>query len=267
MNLFFVCPLCGNELHQENKSLICKNRHCFDIAKEGYTNLMPSSKHSHVSGDNLQMVKSRQLILQNGYYSNLLNAIKVFLKNQNRSLKILDIGCGEGYLTRELSKELSNCKIGGIDISKPAIMLASKLCKNCSYAVANATHLPVADKSLDAVINSFAPVTDEELDRTIKRGGYVLKIVPNTNHLWNLKEALYDTAKPNPKDETTFKGFSLIDEIEIDDKFVAKGDEIFSLMQMTPYFYKTAPEAIEKVAMLPQLETNLSFLLKIFQKQ
>lgn len=37
----FACPICQSDVHIDNLSrMICDNRHAFDIAKQGYINLM-----------------------------------------------------------------------------------------------------------------------------------------------------------------------------------------------------------------------------------
>lgn len=37
----FSCPLCHQPLSREKNSYICPQRHQFDMAKEGYVNLLP----------------------------------------------------------------------------------------------------------------------------------------------------------------------------------------------------------------------------------
>ena len=47
-----ICPLCGEKLVQDGKSYICPNRHCFDMARQGYVNLLPvQNKHSLHPGE------------------------------------------------------------------------------------------------------------------------------------------------------------------------------------------------------------------------
>ena len=36
-----ICPLCGNPLTRQERAWVCKNRHSFDIARQGYVNLLP----------------------------------------------------------------------------------------------------------------------------------------------------------------------------------------------------------------------------------
>tara|TARA_B100000989_G_scaffold298989_1_gene291713 strand:- start:7567 stop:8166 length:600 start_codon:yes stop_codon:yes gene_type:complete len=49
--------------------------------------------------------------------------------NLNNKSKILDVGCGKGYLLYELKKFLPNCQILGLDISKHAIKNSHKFVK------------------------------------------------------------------------------------------------------------------------------------------
>jgi ubiquinone/menaquinone biosynthesis C-methylase UbiE len=66
--------------------------------------------------------------------------------------KILDIGCGKGFLLYELSVLIPNLKVYGIDISKYAIQNAKEEVKD-KLIVANATFLPFEDYEFDLVIS------------------------------------------------------------------------------------------------------------------
>lgn len=37
-----TCPVCGGVLHREERSLRCGAGHCYDIARQGYVNLLRS---------------------------------------------------------------------------------------------------------------------------------------------------------------------------------------------------------------------------------
>lgn len=51
----------------------------------------------------------------------------------NRYHKILDVGCGLGYTTKELAEVFVEANISGIDISEDAILYASKEFKKCEF--------------------------------------------------------------------------------------------------------------------------------------
>lgn len=54
------CPVCGGGLMHsaDGKSLICINRHCFDIARKGYVNLLMRAGGRH--GDDKTMLEARR---------------------------------------------------------------------------------------------------------------------------------------------------------------------------------------------------------------
>ena len=71
-----ICPLCGGALEKREKSLICPNRHSFDIARQGYVHLLPvQSKHSRSPGDTREQVASRRRFLEGGFYEPIAQAV------------------------------------------------------------------------------------------------------------------------------------------------------------------------------------------------
>lgn len=44
------CPLCKAGFTAAAGALVCRNRHSFDLAREGYVNLLPSGRHRAVAG-------------------------------------------------------------------------------------------------------------------------------------------------------------------------------------------------------------------------
>lgn len=53
----------------------------------------------------------------------------------------------------------------------------------------------------------FAPFAREEFLRFLKPGGWLIYAVPGPEHLFGLKQALYDTPYKNPWVETEYEGF------------------------------------------------------------
>lgn len=79
----FSCPLCHQPLTQANNSFVCPERHQFDVAKEGYVNLMPvQHKRSRDPGDSAEMMQARREFLDAGHYQPLRDAIVDALKQR-----------------------------------------------------------------------------------------------------------------------------------------------------------------------------------------
>lgn len=66
--------------------------------------------------------------------------------------KILDVGCGKGFLLYEFTQVLPGVTVAGIDISSYAINYAKEEVKPF-LKVGNATSLPYPDKSFDFVVS------------------------------------------------------------------------------------------------------------------
>lgn len=95
----FTCPLCHQPLTQINNSVICPQRHQFDVAKEGYINLLPvQHKRSRDPGDSAEMMQARRAFLDAGHYQPLRDAVINLLRERldQSATAILDIGCGGG---------------------------------------------------------------------------------------------------------------------------------------------------------------------------
>ena len=72
----FRCPVCGAPLNREEHTYRCAAGHSYDIAKEGYTYLLPpNQKHSADPGDDKAMSAARRDFLSKEYYMPLLNTL------------------------------------------------------------------------------------------------------------------------------------------------------------------------------------------------
>ena len=144
--LNFICPVCKSEISLLERTYKCPNNHCFDLSKDGYVNLLMSQQSSlKRHGDDKLMVKARREFLEKGFYNELRQTLCDTLKEAlSENSTIVDVGCGEGYYTSEISK-VNNFEIFGIDISKDALKYAAKSVKSSSFAVASAFSLPFAE--------------------------------------------------------------------------------------------------------------------------
>ena len=65
-----ICPICGNELHKEEKTCRCVMGHSFDIARQGYVNLLTvQQKHSLNPADTPEQVLSRRASPQAAHHA------------------------------------------------------------------------------------------------------------------------------------------------------------------------------------------------------
>lgn len=262
-----ACPLCKAPLAFAGGSLTCEGprRHNFDIAKSGYVNM---NTHASTSGDDKEMAKARQAFLRRGYYGPLADLI---CECAGEGSVLCDAGCGEGYYTEKAARAFDTTL--GVDLSKHALTLASKSAKQGGmaermlYSAASVYDIPLSDNSCDCVLNVFAPCVENEYTRILKNGGRLVVAAAGKDHLYGLKEFLYDTVIPNeersdyPEKMHIEKVHSLKYSIDI------AGEDIYSLFMMTPYFYRTKKESAEKLKMLDKLTTVVDFEVRIYKKE
>ncbi|MBQ6263887.1 MAG: methyltransferase domain-containing protein [Clostridia bacterium] len=264
MKSLFICPDCGGTLESEGNSYFCKNRHCFDIAKQGYVNLLKSNRSSlKHHGDDKMMVKARRDFLEKGFYSELKDRLCDDIAHlAEKSSVLVDAGCGEGYYTRAAAEALRNknalSAAGGVDISKDAVAYASKAGGGIQYAVAGVYNMPLKDESADIVLNIFAPNAFDEFKRILKPGGLLSVAYPLENHLMELKQAVYDKAYKNDSVPSVPDGFDFITIREIKQVLhIESNEDIVNLFKMTPYYYKTGADDQKKLEFLTRLDISI----------
>ncbi len=267
----FLCPLCRAPLAIGPQAWTCPQRHSFDVAREGYVNLLPvQHKRSLEPGDSAEMVLARRNFLEAGHYQALREAA-VALLAPLRVHCLLDLGCGEGYYSSAFRTVVP--EVIGLDIAKPAVRLAAKRFRNIAWLVASGALLPLADGAVDMVTSLFSPLPLAEFSRVLKPGGHVLVITPAAEHLLSLRERLFDEVRAHEPD-----------------KFIAAFDAQFELQQrqsltfplrltlpalkdllmMTPYAWKAKPErraALEAGEAGATLDTAAAFTLMLFRKR
>lgn len=261
-----ICPNCKSPLFKVGNSLKCHHNHSFDLAKEGYVNLLlPNEKKTKDPGDDAVMVSSREAFLKKGYYEKLQTEILEIVKKLNCNT-ILDAGCGTGYYINPA--EYQNLDVIGIDISKHAIKKAAKEKGAASFLVASIFNLPFQDETIDAVINIFAPKPEKEFLRVLKDGGVVIEVTPGKNHLIELKKAIYSDQTRKNQEKTSFSELTLIDfqRLTYQSK-VEENDDLMQLVMMTPYWYKGGEKNLNALKECNIDNITFDFIIKLWKKQ
>lgn len=262
-----ICPVCGNILLKENKSYKCQNRHCFDEAKEGYVNLLVSSKSGSLIGDNRDMANSRKDFLSKGYFSPLADEIiKIISEHGKENPMLCDICCGEGWYG-DYIKQKTNCNMAGFDISKEMVRLAGKRRNGITYFVANLSKIPLKDESVDIAFHLFAPFHEKEFSRIIKKDGLIITAVAGENHLFELKEILYDTPYKNDEEPPKTELLHLREKRKVKAKIhLTSKKDIDALFKMTPYYYHTSEKDKAKLEKFSELTVTAEFAVFVYKK-
>lgn len=267
-----LCPVCKNTLLKNEKSLSCAAGHNFDLARQGYVNLMRGGGTKKGHGDDRLMVRARTAFLEGGHYDCLADRVaKLASEHVQDGDCVLDVGCGEGYYSCRVKQELERAgkriDLCGVDISREALIAFSHRTKDATLAVASVSSLPFGDASVHLLLNLFAPQSNEEFLRVLAPGGTLLCVFPLEEHLFGLKRAVYDRPYENPPPDYAPEGFSLLHREDVRKTLALNSEEdIRNLFFMTPYYYKTSREDQEKLLSLSQLETPIAFGIFLYEK-
>lgn len=268
----FLCPVCGERLVAEGKSYLCKNRHCFDISRDGYVNLLRGSVGGGDHGDNREMIRARRDFLATGNYSHLMKALSLLaLAHLPEGGVLLDAGCGEGSYTDSIAHALSDAgrsaTVLGVDLSKDALSIGGRRNRDLSLCVASVYHLPIADGCVDMLFEVFAPFAEEEYARVLKTGGKLVMAIPAARHLYELKSILYENPYENEVQDTALTHFRLLERTSVTREITLVQDsEVWNLFTMTPYFYRTSPVDKERLRHASPLTVTAAFEVLVYEK-
>jgi len=252
-----ICPVCQHPLNQHDRRWSCSSQHHFDLAKQGYVNLLlNNAKKSKQPGDNAAMVQARHHFLNSGAYQSISDTVNQILVEhlwQQSTPNVLDLACGEGYYTHRMQQALSDLpiepKVFGLDISKDAIRWACKRGQDVTWMVANGFKAPFQDHSLHAVVNMFNRVVPSALHQLCRPEGIVITATSGSHHLQQMKEVIY----PNPRFEafdvikTMSSAFTHHSRHPLDFTVELNSEQMKHLIAMTPHAWRSSPETQQRL--------------------
>jgi len=270
-----ACPLDGTPLHCTGSTWSCASGHSFDIASQGYTNLLPvQHKRSRDPGDSKEMVAARQRFLTAGFYQPIAAAVsRAMLADfpADATISCLDAGCGEGYYLRQLAAAVGDGQtlaLLGLDISKWAVLSAAKQDRRASWVVGSNAKLPVLPGTLDRVLCLFGFPVYAEFARALKPGGLLVQVDAGPDHLRELREIIYPSLKPErPPDLHTPAGFRRLptETLRLPIELTSAG-QIADLLAMTPHLYRASAEGRAAAAALTALSLSVEVRLTCYER-
>ena len=205
----YLCPKCLSESHIEGISLVCNENHRYDFSKKGYIHLINNYKPTKYSED---LFKARSEVFSNSFYENVLKNIQNSIEKYAKDV-VLDIGCGEGYYIKKLKTVFPEKYFYGLDNSKDAIELGSVSC----------------------ILNILTPANYEEFFRVLGDDGYLIKIIPNTNYLREIRELISGKEYTNSDTVKLIEeNCKIVDRITVSDTFQLTKEQAASFLKMTP---------------------------------
>ncbi|WP_321382844.1 methyltransferase domain-containing protein [uncultured Enterococcus sp.] len=249
--LLFRCPICHSSVTQKDYALICGEKHRFDLSKKGTLYFLKT----HIQTDyDHQMFVHRQAMIQSGMYEVMLKKIVPYMDNKEL---VIDVGCGEGSFLTALSEASTAKQKIGFDISKEGVYLASNQPIEAFWCAADLTNLPFADSSADCILNIFSPSHYKEFERVLKPGGQVIKIVPESDYLKELRAAFFpnDEKKQSYSNQKVIDKFSESMDVIVDERITTVFDipkaRRLDLLEMSPLEWQADAKIKEELKKHP----------------
>lgn len=260
--------MCQAPLTANGRQFICHAGHSFDMAREGYVNLVLAHQRSSAeAGDPPESVRFRRQFLEAGHYDPLAEAVAE-MAEACAWQQVLDAGCGEGWLLRRLQDHIADADRGfhGVDISRTAARMAARSSPQISYAVGNTFRLPVLPAAVDLAIVTMAPRDNGEVRRVLSAAGHFLCVTPGADHLAAFRSHVYEQAQPHA-DQDIPEGFTEVANVPV--RFgltLTSPESVAQLVEMTPYKWHMDPQTYERVRALPSLVDTAHFTLQLMKR-
>lgn len=244
------CPVCGGGLESADAVVRCAEGHSFDVARQGYVNLVPGA------GDSAAMVEARAAFLGAGHMRPLARAL-ADEASAGVDGALLDLGAGTGqYLTPLLEKLPDRAGIA-LDTSTAALKRLARAHERIAAVGADAWKpLPLGDGVAALVLSVFAPRNAPELARVLAPGGTLLAATPTTRHLYELVGALGLLSVPGDKedrlDAQLASRFELVARRRVEHAMFLAREEAAQLVRMGPSaWHLDERTADDRLAALP----------------
>lgn len=270
-----ACPLDGSALQRHGNIWKCAAGHCFDVAGQGYVNLLPvQNKRSRDPGDSKEMVAARRRFLDSGAYDPIAQAVSrhaLLGLPSGASVSCLDAGCGEGHYLRNLALgAVAGMKLSlvGLDISKWAVQSAAKRDKQTTWVVGSNANLPIQSGTVDRLLCMFGFPVYAEFARVLGPGGQLLQVDAGPSHLRELREIIYPSIKPErPGGNADPDAFERVASESLSYTLaLADTAQIADLLAMTPHLYRASAEGLAKAKALAKLDVTVDVRLTRYVK-
>ncbi|MFZ9669450.1 MAG: putative RNA methyltransferase [Solirubrobacterales bacterium] len=247
---WLACPVCGDDLSVGNDGLVCPQGHSFDIAKQGYANLLGPQGRNHTA-DRPEMLDARTRVLGAGLFDPITEAIRATLAGfDGTGIRgpVLDIGTGTGFHLERALEELPDRLGLGLDNSKYSARRVARCHPRAAAAVADVWEgLPLRDGSVAVLLDVFAPRNGPEIRRVLGPGGLAVVVTGAPDHLAGIPEGFgMITVDPEKRDRLarTMEGLERKDDpVAIDWTMSLSPEEVADLVRMGPGAGRVEPEA------------------------
>ncbi|NNG18676.1 23S rRNA methyltransferase [Naumannella sp. ID2617S] len=252
------CPHCESACELTDRVLSCARGHRFDLARQGYVNLLTRAAPRHA--DTAEMVAERADFLSGRHFDPLID----LLGTRARGSRLLEVGAGTGhYLAGVRSGLGENARGLATDLSAYACRRAARLPRVGAVVADTWAGLPVLDGVIDTLLCVFAPRNPAEFARVLAPQGRVLVLTPTEHHLAELRSTLglleVERGKRQRLHQTMGEQLTLLDEQELAYHLDLTASDLRRLVAMGPNAFHHSDPAVPERA-----EVTVSVRLSTF---
>ncbi|HKN53266.1 MAG TPA: rRNA (guanine-N1)-methyltransferase [Amycolatopsis sp.] len=264
------CSVCATPVELTERILRCANRHSFDLARQGYANLL----HARIpagTADTQAMVAARAEFLATGVYDELARALARLVAEAAGAGLIVDAGAGTGYYLAHVLDAAPDATGLALDVSAVALRRAARAHPRLGAVVWNLWEpWPVGDGTASVVLNVFAPRNGPEFHRVLAPGGLLAVASPAPDHLRELGDLVLavDERKEERLDGTLGEYFARSGRTEVRSAVLLSPSQLRQAVEMGPAaFHLDRGGRRERLdAITEPREVTLSFSISTFRR-
>jgi 23S rRNA (guanine745-N1)-methyltransferase len=195
-----------------------------------------------IDGDSKEMLQARRRFLQADFFGAVRDAVTDLgsFDTEVGAGFVVDAGCGEGSYLGALQRRYPSSVCVGADVSKEAIKIAAKTQRACLFVVSDSARLPLRERTVDVVLDIFAPRAADEFARVLRPGGRLVVAIPEPDHLKELRALSSLGIAPHKEERVREQvGADFDDDSSVVVRCVVDlhGGDLVDLLTMTPHHH------------------------------
>lgn len=257
-----ACPVCAGALDVAERPVRCRSAHSFDVARQGYVNLLGSTPPANA--DTAAMVAARERVLASGAFD-AVDALVARRAGAAGCRTVLDAGGGTGHHLARLLDALPDARGVSCDVSVAAAKRAGRAHERAASVVADTWGtLPLLSRRFDLVTCWFAPRNMAEFARVLGDDGLLVVVTPDAGHLAAVRERYGLLGIEPDKGDRLLRAasgfFTAVGSQRVRTPLAASAGLVADLVAMGPNAFHGVPDDVDA------LETEVAVTVWLFRR-